>query len=190
VPIGELQNQNDTPIGGTAEYRGNMQNGDAFNIADVPVWDGSKFAPGSATGLLTGYGGLASSLSPGHVADGSLMGDWDASLPIAGSPQQVTVDTALGTVTPAQTGVYEVSFSANVANLANNQQYEFVLNVDGSGISYCSIIIGSNNVNSQVTTFNLTANVGAGLVIAVEVFNAGSNTFDVVTASLTVLRIG
>lgn len=183
-----LNRENDTPIGGLPEFRGNMQGGEVFEIGNVPVFDGDKFAPGSNSALLNGFGGLVSGLSLGHVADGGLIDDWDGVTPIGGVPLQVTVNAATGVLTVDQAGVYDIKFQCNVSSLANNQDYFFELLTDAGLTGFGTHVVGSNNVSSQSTGFVMQivgeADGQVGVVVS------GGSGYDIVSASFSVTRVG
>jgi len=181
---------NDTPIGGLPEFRGNMQGGEVFGVDDVPVWDGSKFVPGTNDALANAYGGLVTALSVGRTADGSLIDDWDVVTPLGGTPLQVTPVIATGVVTVAIDGVYQVSFSINASNLVNNENYFFELTSSGGPTGFGSHIEGSNNVNSQSTGFDLMVDGSAGGAIGVLAHSDSNSGFDIVSSSFSVTRIG
>ena len=185
-----LNRHNDTPIGGLPEFRGNMQGGEVFNIDNVPVWDGEKFAPGSNSALLLGYGGLAVALSVGHVADGAIIDDWGAVSPFGGVPLQVTPVAATGIITVGQSGVYEINFQLNAANLANNISYIYTAVLNGISTNFGCAIAGSNNVSEQSSGFTMLVDATAADTIAVDATAPAAQTFDVVNASLTVKRVG
>ena len=190
MPLG-LNRLNDTPIGGHPEFRGNMQGGEVFGIDTVPVWDGEKFAPGTNSALLLAYGGLSSNLIAAVAADGSLIQNWDEATPLGGTPLQTVVDPVAGTVSVNQAGVYEVDFAANVAGLSNNQEYAFLLNVDGVDQAFGAIISGTNSVATAAVAFSLMVEAAStNIPLGVSVTNPGGNTYEIVTASLTVRRIG
>jgi hypothetical protein len=189
MPIGDNR-QFDTPLGGLAEFRGNMQGGDVFSVGEVPVWDGAKFAPGVNAAIVLAFGGLVSTASAGHVADGSVINDWDAITPIGGSPLGVTPVAATGLITADVTGIYEISFDTNVGNLSNAVEYTFVYEIDGSPGPYGTIIKGSNNVEYQSAGFSLSIAVTAGQVVGVRATAPASETFDVISSTLSVSRIG
>jgi hypothetical protein len=127
---------------------------------------------------------------PAASADGSLITDWDDVTPLLGTPLQMTADTAAGTLSAAQPGVYQVDFSANVNGLSNNQTYEFRLNVNGTNRDYGAIVSGSNNVSYANVSFSLSAQIPGGGTVGVGVVNTGNNNYTVVSASLSVRRIG
>ena len=185
-----LNRQNDTPIGGLPEFRGNLQGGDVFGIDTVPAWDGEKFAPAANSALLLAYGGLVTAISAGHTADGGLVDDWDATTPLFGVPLQTIPSVPAGTITILQAGTYEISFNIGLANLSNNISYLFALVVNGVSTNFGSAVAGSNNLSEQTTGFTIQATIGAGIVIGVSATAPASQTFDVVNATLTVKRIG
>ena len=189
MPVG-LNRVHDTPIAGTDEFRGNMQGGGVFGIDSVPVWDGEKFAPGTNSALLLGYGGLVTALSAGHTADGSLIDDWDALTPLNGVPLQTIPSIPTGDITVLQAGTYEISFNIGLSNLANNISYVFALVINGISTNFGCAVSGSNNLSEQTTGFTLQATIGAAIVIGVSATAPASQTFDVVNATLTVRRIG
>ena len=185
-----LNRQNDTPIGGLPEFRGNIQGGEVFSVDEVPVWDGEKFAPGSNSALLSGYGGLVKTLEAGIVADGSVISNWDAVMPLAGTPLQMTPDPVTGIITVDQIGIYQIDFQCNIATLANNQDYFFELVVGLGATGFGTHVVGSNNLSSQSTGFSLLSAGTVGGQMAVTADNAGSNTFDAISVSFTCTRIG
>jgi hypothetical protein len=185
-----LNRENDTPIGGLPEFRGNLQGGGVFSVNEVPVFDGEKFAPGSQTALLHGYGGLATNGSVAEVADGTLIDGWDTATPLGGTPLQMTPDPVTGVVTVDQDGVYQVDFSCNVSALANNQDYFFQLISTSGASGFGSHIVGSNNVSSQSTSFSLTMSGTATGQVGVSAHSTGDLTYTIVSMSLTVTRIG
>lgn len=190
MPLG-LNRLNDTPIGGHPEFRGNMQGGEVFGIDAVPVWDGEKFAPGTNSALLLAYGGLSTNSIAAVAADGSLIQNWDEVTPLGGTPLQTVVDPVAGTVAVNQTGVYQIDFSANVAGLANNQEYTFLLNIDGIDKNFGATISGTNSVETATVAFSIMSEAAStDIPIGVSVTNAGSSTYEIVTASLAVRRIG
>lgn len=182
--------ENDTPIGGLPEFRGNLQGGNVFSVGQVPVYDGDKFVPGVNQVLVLGYGGLIDSLSVARIADGSIMDAWDAVMPLGDTPLQMTPDAVTGIITVDQDGVYDVQFQGNFVNLVNNQDYFFEL-IDGAGPTGVGAnIVGSNNVSSQSTGFNIMIPGTVGGQIAISAANIGDNLFDVVSMTFTVTRIG
>ena len=184
-----LNRHNDFPIGGRPEFRGNMQGGEVFGVDDVPVWDGAKFSPGTNSALLNAYGGLVTTLSAGHIADGSILDFWDAVTPLGGVPLQTTPVAATGVITTAISGTWEIKFECNVAGLTNNQDYFFQLTAPSGDTGFGTHVVGSNNVSSQSTGFVITLTAPAGAV-AVVVSNSGNNPFDIVSGTLSVNRIG
>ena len=188
MAIGEIQNQNDTPLGDTGEYRANVQSGDVFSVDDVPVWDGTMFAPGTNSALLNAYGGLYE--GPGAVipADGTNIDTWSNVTPIGGTPKQVVVDAGLGTILVPQAGDYEIDFALNCGGLSNNQDYIFQVAVDSVSTSVGSIIVGSNQVDAQSTSFTITVTAVGGGVISIQA--SGGTTFTVASMSFSVKRIG
>ncbi len=189
MPIG-LNRQNDTPIGGLPEFRGNLQGGDVFSVGEIPVFDGAKFAPGINAALVLGFGGLVKTLEVGIVANGDIIADWDAVMPLGGSALQMTPNPTLGIITVDQQAIYQIDWQANLASLTNNQDYFFELVVGGIPTTFGTHIVGSNNVSSQSSGFSLMAAGDVAGTLAVTADNAGSNTFDVVSMSLTCTRIG
>ena len=185
-----LNRQNDTPIGGLPEFRGNMQGGEVFGVDSVPVWDGTKFAPGTNDALLLGYGGLTTVLSAGHVADGSLIDDWDAIMPLGAVPLQVTPDPVTGIIAISQAGIYEIDFNIGLTNLANNIGYVFTLVTEGGSTNFGCAVGGSNNVSEQTTGFSLQVVGTSGGLVAVDATAPAGQGFDVVNATFTVKRIG
>lgn len=181
----------DTPIGGVPEFRANVQSpAGIWQLDNVPAWDGEKFSPASNSGLLLAYGGLATTEKPAAAADGSVIDDWDDITPLLGTPLQMTVDPVTGLISAAQPGVYQIDFAANVNGLNNNQTYSFVLNVNGTNRNYGAIVSGSNNVSYANVSFSLSAQIAGGGTVGVGVINAGNNNYTVVSASLSVRRIG
>lgn len=191
MPIG-LNRVNDTPIGGSSEFRGNLQAPmSVWNLDSVPAWDGEKFGPSANSGLLMAFGGLTSNVKAATAADGSLIQNWDAVTPLGGLPLQTVVNDVAGTVSADQAGVYQIDFSSNVAGLTNNQEYAFLLNVDGVDQAYGAVISGTNSVATATVAFSLMLQANTtNLPLGVSVTNGGSNTYEIVTASLTVRRIG
>ena len=185
-----LNRQNDTPLGGLPEFRGNMQGGDVFNVDQVPVWDGEKFAPGSNSALLLGYGGLTTVLSAGHVADGSIIDDWDAVMPLGGVPLQMTPDPVTGLITVDQDGIYQVDFNIGLTSLANNIGYVFTLVLGGVDTNFGCAVGGSNNVSEQTTGFTLQVSGSVGGTVGVDATAPAGQGFDIVNGTLTVTRIG
>jgi hypothetical protein len=184
-----LNRRNDTPIGAAPEFRANMQD-TTWGVDNVPAWDGEKFAPASNSALLLGYGGLVTTASLGHIADGSVIDDWEEITPLLGTPLQTTPDPVTGLVTIVQAGVYRVDFSGTFTGMFNNESYNIVLQVNGGNLAFGAVIDASNNVSSQTASFNLMAQATGGGTVGVAVENAGSSGYDVTTASLTVTRIG
>ena len=183
--------QFDTPIGGVSEFRANVQSpAGVWQLDNVPAWDGTKFAPASNSGLLLAYGGLATTEKPAADADGSVIDDWDEITPLLGTPLQMTPDPVTGLISAAQPGVYQIDFNANVNGLSNNQDYAFVLNVNGTNRDYGAFVAGSNNVSFANVSFSLSAQIPGGGTVGVAVINAGNNSYTVVSASLSVRRIG
>ncbi len=185
-----LNRENDTPIGGKPEYRGNFQTGEVFSVDDIPTFDGEKFVPGSNTGLAHGYGGLAIEGSIVYTADGSLIDNWTQVMPIAGTPLQTTPNATTGIITVDQTGTYIVNFTCNISALSNNADYIFVLFVAGGSTGFGTHVVGSNNLSSQTTSFSLQVDGAIGAQIAVSVDSIGNDNFTVISASLSVQRIG
>ena len=175
---------NDTPIGGTEEFRGNMQSGDVYGVDDVPVWDGEKFAPGTNSALLNAYGGLANSVGGPITADGTPMDDWDVITPLGGTPLQTTPNIVTGEILVAQSGVYDVTFSLDGLNFDNNIAYFFQLAADGVGLSFGGAITGSNQVTSQSISFELLSSIAAGVSVSVIVTAPASQTFDVLNSKI------
>lgn len=190
MPIG-LNRENDTPIGGASEFRGNLQAPmSVWSPTNVPAWDGTKFVPAAGTGLFVAYGGLASNGIPATAADGSLIQNWDQVMPIGGTPLQLTVDAVAGTVTIAQDGVYQIDFGANVTGLVNNQEYAFQLAVNGTPQSWGAIISGSNTAATGSVQFSLQFAATAAQALGVAVTNGASSLYEIVSSSLSVRRIG
>ena len=186
-----LNRHNDTPIGGTPEFRGNMQGGEVWLTDQVPVWDGTKFAPGTNSALLLAYGGLTTNEGAVVAADGSLIQNWGAATPLNGTALQVTVDPVAGTLVVIPIGVYMVDFQCNVQGLVNNQEYEFRLNLDGVDTDYGAVISGTNSLSVGSASFSIMAEtLGASIATGVSVTNAGGNTYQIVTASFNARRIG
>ena len=167
-----------------------MQGGDVFGVDSVPVWDGDKFAPGTNSALLLGYGGLAVALSAAHTADGSIIDNWDVTTPLFGVPLQTVPSVPTGNILISQSGVYDVGFEMNAANLSNNISYVFSLVINGVSTNFGCAIAGSNSVSEQSTGFFLLADISAGVNVAVDATAPASQTFDIVNASFTVKRIG
>lgn len=184
-----LNRRNDTPIGSKPEFRGNMSDAQ-WNVEDVPAWDGEKFSPSTTTGLLTGYGGLTSEISTGHIADGSPLDDWTVVTPLLGTPNQVIPKPITGFVEIPVAGVYKIDFNCDLANLANGQRYLLHLAVDGLSTLYGAVIDGSNQVSTQSASFSLLVESARDSTISIVVDNAGNNTYDVISASLNVTRVG
>ena len=186
-----LNRRNDTPIGGIPEFRGNMQGGDIWSVDSVPAWDGTKFAPAANSGLLMAFGGLATNGLLAVPADGSLIQNWDEVTPLGGTPLQTIVDDVAGTIAVEQVGVYQIDFNANVAGLVNNQEYSFLLNVDGVDRAYGAIISGTNSLEVGSLGFSLMLEASnTGVLLGVSVTNGGGNDYEIVTASFAVRRIG
>jgi hypothetical protein len=188
MPIG-LNRHNDTPIGGLPEFRGNMQGGEAFGVDDVPAWDGTKFAPAANSALLYSYGGLVDGAGQVITADGSEIGNWAEVLPVDGVPQEMTVNPVTGRLEALLDGTYEVSFALNCTGLTNAVDYDFFLSRDGIATPVVARITGSNQVDSQSTSFNAMITGAAGgfaSILAV----GGGNTFTVGSMSFTAKRIG
>lgn len=186
-----LNRENDTPIGGLPEFRGNLQGGNVFNVGTVPVFDGEKFVPGINEVLVLGYGGLVTEGSIAEVADGALVDSWGASMPLDGIPLQMTVDTGAGTITVLQDGVYEINFSFNVTDLANNQDYFFELVGSISGDSgFGTHVVGSNNVSSQSGSFTVLADASNGNAVGIRASSTGDQLYTIISMSFTVKRIG
>ena len=187
MSIGTVNNQNDTPIGGLSEYRANVQNGDVFSVSDVPAWDGSKFVPASNSALIYAYGGLLIGNGTTKSADGSVIAGWDSIQP--NTPVQTTPDTVSGSISVALAGVYEVNFTIDCVDLQNNQDYLFYLT---NGVVTSGVIAameGTTQIESQTTSFNALIDAGAGGLFGV-ICDGGSQDYTVVTATLTVKRIG
>lgn len=182
--------ENDTPIGGLPEFRGNLQGGGVFSSGEVPVFDGEKFVPGINQVLVLGYGGLALGESLLHTADGSIIDNWGNAMPLGGVPQQMTPDPVTGIITVNQDGVYDLAWTANLAGLANNEDYFFELVVSGGPTGFGTHIVGSNNVSSQSGGFSLMVQGSVGSELAVTADNLTDSTFDIVSMSLTCSRIG
>ena len=180
--------KNDTPIGGLEEFRGNMESSN-FTLDDVPIWDGEKFVPGSTSGLAKAFGGLVTGVGGTIIADGTLIEDWDATMPIGGTPLNTTPNIATGEILIQTLGTYEVSFSLDGANFSNGVTYLFELADGGVGIGFGSGIVGSNQVTSQIATFNILIDIGAGVNVGVLAAAAGNPVFDVINATLSVKRI-
>jgi len=184
-----LNRQNDTPIGGLSEFRANLQGGNVFQVDDVPIFDGEKFIPGTTSAIARGYGGLASTASAGYIADGSTIDNWDQATPLGGTPLQVAPNVAAGVIITAVDGTWDINFQCNITSLANNEDYFFELSGPGGGTGFGTHVVGSNNVSSQSTGFVLQITAPAG-AFGVTAFNVGSNTFDIISASLSLTRIG
>ena len=187
MAIGTVQNQNDTPIGGSTEYRANVQNGDVFSVSDVPAWDGSKFVPASNSALIYAYGGLLIGNGTTKTADGSVIAGWDSIHP--DTPVQTTPDIVSGDITVALAGVYEVNFTINCIDLTNAQNYLFYLTNGVITTDIVASIVGSNQVDSQTTSFTGLMDAAAGGVIGVTC-DGGSQAYTVVAATTAVKRIG
>jgi hypothetical protein len=188
MPIG-LNRRNDTPIGGSEEFRANLDD-TVWAQDEVPTWDGTKFVPGSSVALLTAYGGLASDVSISHTADGSVVNDWDEVTPLNGTPEQTTPNAVTGTITVDVSGVFAISVTLTLSNLANNQDYVIEGELNGTPMDYAGVIRGSNNVFSQSSSFALLSNITAGDVFAITITNGSSSTYDIVSASISITRIG
>jgi hypothetical protein len=184
-----LNRHNDTPIGGLPEFRGNMQGGEVFGVDDVPAWDGGKFAPASNSALLYSYGGLSDGAGQVIAADGTAIGNWDAVMPVDGTPQQMTVDAVAGTLGALLDGTYEVSFSLNCTGLTNAIDYDFFLSRDGIATGVVARITGSNQVDSQSTSFTAMITGAAGGFVSILAVGGGNN-FTVGSMSLSAKRIG
>jgi hypothetical protein len=184
-----LNRHNDTPIGGLPEFRGNMQGGEVFGVNDVPAWDGEKFAPATNSALLYSFGGLSDGAGQVITADGSEIGNWDAVLPVDGTPQQMTVDPVTGRLEALLSGTYEVTFAVNCTNLTNAQDYDFFMSRDGVATPVVARITGSNQVDSQSTSFNAMITGTAGGFVSI-LASGGGNNFTVGSMSFTAKRIG
>jgi len=185
-----LNRQNDTPIGGLPEFRGNLQGGDVFNVGEIPVFDGEKFAPGVNVALVLGYGGLAVASSVLRVADGTLIADWDVVMPLSSVPLQMTPDPVTGIITVDQAGVYQIDFQCNIQNMDNNKDYFFEL-IDTNGTTGLgSHIVGSNNVSSQSTGFTLMTTGAAAGQIAIGSNSLDNSGYDIVSMTFICTRIG
>lgn len=182
-----LNRHNDTPIGGLQEFRANMLTS-SFVVDTVPVYDGEKFVAGSQTGLANAYGGLAMNSVSGFSADGTPLDRWTAVTPANGSPVNVTPNASTGIIDIAQAGTYEITFSSNLSALINAATYFFELYTDAGASGFGSVVIGSNQVDTQSTSFSLQATADAGSALAVYV--SGGSGFDIISASISVSRIG
>lgn len=187
-----MNRQNDTPIGGAPEFRGNMQGGDVFTTNTVPVYDGEKFAPGAPAALLNGFGGLAIQGSDARTADGTAINDWDAVMPLnGGTPLQMTPNATTGIITLDQAGTYEASLTFSIQGMANNRDYFFELQTAAGATGYGVSIVGSNNVTSQSGGFSLQANSLAGGSFSILANSQGnSDPYTIVSMSLSCKRIG
>lgn len=183
-----LNRHNDTPIGGLQEFRANMLTS-SFVVDTVPVYDGEKFVAGSQTGLANAYGGLAMNEVAGFVADGTALDGWEGVMPLGGSPVNVTPNASTGVIVVSQPGTYDVTFSANLGGLTNANSYFFELAGNGTGLGFGSIVVGSVQVDTQSTSFSLQVQAAGGGNISILVTGAGAG-FDVISASITVSRIG
>jgi len=190
MAVGDIQNQNDTPIGGASEYRGNLQSGDVFGIGSVPAWDGKRFVPALNSGLLSAYGGLASSDVGPVSADGTPITNWEAVLPYNGTPLGMTVSAVTGEVTVGIAGVYRIDFDISLTNLANNTRYDFFLGVNGAATEFGAAVAGSGSLSAQSSGFSMLAYTVAGVPITVIPVAAGDANFGIVSATLSVTRIG
>jgi hypothetical protein len=184
-----LNRHNDTPIGGLPEFRGNMQGGEVFGVDDVPAWDGEKFAPASNSALIYSFGGLSDGAGQVVTADGSEIGDWDTVMPVDGTPQQMTVDPVTGRLGALLSGTYEVIFALNCTGLTNAINYDFFLSRDGIATSIVARITGSNQVDSQSTSFTAMITGAAGGFVSILAVGGGA-TFTVGSMSLSAKRIG
>ena len=187
MAVGEIQNQNDTPIGGNSEYRANVQNGDVFGVSDVPAWDGTKFVPASNSALIYAYGGLLIGNDTTKSADGSVIAGWGIAQPTV--PVQTTPDIVSGGITVALSGVYEINFTINCIDLTNNQEYLFSLTNGVITTDILAAMVGSNQVTSQTTSFSALFDGNAGGAIGV-ICDGGSQDYTVIAASFTAKRIG
>ena len=185
-----LNRHNDTPIGGAEEFRGNMQGEEVFAVDDVPVWDGEKFAPGTSSGLVNSYGGLADGDDVILSADGSNIQNWDEILPLNGTPKQLTIDAVAGTITLLQAGDYEVSFAINASDLVNGVPYDFFLALDGVPTFLFAEIVGSNQVQSQSTAFSLMTVGNIGSVLSMQPTAPAGQNYTTRSMTFSVKRIG
>lgn len=182
-----LNRQNDTPIGGLQEFRANMLTS-SFVVDTVPVYDGEKFVAGSQTGLANAFGGLVMNQVSGFTADGTPLDRWTNVAPLNGTAVNVTPNASTGIVDIGQAGTYDVTFSANLGGLTNAATYFFELYSDAGASGFGALVIGSNQVDTQSTSFSIQATVEAGSALAIYV--SGGSGFDVISASVSVSRIG
>ena len=185
-----LNRQNDTPIGGLPEFRGNMQGGSSFSTDDIPVWDGEKFAPGTSSGLVNSYGGLGDGDDVVLSADGSNIQNWDEVLPLGGTPKQLIIDPVAGTIELTITGDYEVGFNINASALSNGVPYDFFLAVNGVPTFLYGEIVGSNQVQSQSTGFLLMFAGNAGSVLSIQPTAPAGENYTTRSMTFGVTRIG
>jgi len=189
VAIG-LNRENDTPIGGAPEFRGNMQAGEVFSVDDVPAWDGEKFAPAANSALLNAYGGLGDGTDIVLSADGTNIENWDIILPLGGSPKQVNVDDVAGTLEVLLEGDYDIGFTISCDTLVNGVSYDFFLARNGAPTLLFAEILGSNQVQSQSTGFIVMVHALANDVFSIQPTAVGNVNFTTKSISFSLARLG
>lgn len=185
-----LNRHNDTPIGGLPEFRGNMQGGEVWSLNDVATWDGEKFVPGTSSGLVNSYGGLADGDDVVLSADGTNIKNWDETLPLNGTPKQLTIDGVAGTIEILTAGDYQIGFQINASSLLNGVFYDFYLAIDGVPSFLYAEMEGSNQVLSQSTGFILMVAASAGSVLSIQPIATGGASYTTRSMTFAVSRIG
>ena len=185
-----LNRKNDTPIGGASEFRANFEAGVDFPVDSIPVFDGEKFVPGSATSLALGYGGLVLTALTGFVANGDIK-PWNDLTPFFGVPSRVSASIADGTISGDNTGVYEIKFTANCTNLVNGVDYDFRVAVNGVPAAFGARIQGAIQIPAQTVAFTVQVRLLPSEPLSVQCTTvSGTNTLDINSATFTVTRIG
>lgn len=181
------QRQNDTPIGGTEEFRGNMLSGD-YALDDFPVYDGQKFVASSSVGLARAFGGIADNTGRSVAMNDALITGWSDQQPLNGTPLNVTNNPTAGLLTVALPGVYDVSFVLDGSGFADGVLYNFQMALNGAPTTITCTVDGSNAVGTQSTGFKFLAQLDAG--DALGIWGVGNaNSFNVINMALTIKRV-
>jgi len=192
MPIG-INRQNDFPIGGAGEFRGNMDTG-AFSPDEVAVWDGEKFVPGPNVTLVSAYGGLAGVAMGSRPAEttGIVIDNWNTQMPTTVPPKAVIPNSASGLIQITLDGVYQLTFNASVTNLANNIAYDFRVNVDGfEPPNIVARVTGANQVDDYSVGFTACENINAGQVVGISLSsNLAGQSLSINSATLVITRLG
>lgn len=97
--------------------------------------------------------------------------------------------SAGGIFTCNETGVYEIAFSIDADNLVHNTTYIFEPVINGVTAAIRAIIVGSNQVFSQSTSFIMMGNANAGDTIGINSSSTGNDAYNIQNCQLSVRRI-